>query len=101
MDKAIKKLFAIVDQLDDKLARLDELEARLNALDNNGKLEEIKKQMAQVAANSRVVVHEVERHGTILDGVETTLRRVQLRCPLMKPDTSEFEKVGGGDPEEG
>jgi hypothetical protein len=92
MDKAIKKLFAIVDQLDDKLARLDELEKRLNALDN-GKLEEIRKEMMTVAANSQVVVNTVESHGDVIAKLEKRLTRLDLRCPLMKPDTDEFESV--------
>ena len=102
MDKAVKKLFALADQLEKKLERLNDLEQRLTALDTNGKLDAIERQMAKVAANSQVVVNTVESHGDVIAKLEKRLTRLDLRCPLMKPETSEFEKVGGGgDPNEG
>lgn len=103
MDEATKKLFAIVGRLEKKLEKLDELEKRLAALDTNGKFEEIKKQMTAVAVNSRLVVTQVEAHGDVLARMEKTSMRLSLRCPLLKPETSEFEKVDacGSDGETG
>jgi hypothetical protein len=93
MDKAVKKLFAVVNELEKKLSRLDELEQRLGALDTNGRLDDLKKEMAQVAANSRMVVTQVEANGNMIANMEKTVLRLNIRCPLMKPDTSEFPKV--------
>lgn len=90
---AIKKLFVLADEMEKKLKRLDSLEQRLNALDNNGKLDEIKKEMATVAANSRAVVHQVEANGTMIANMEKTITRLNVRCPLMKPDTDEYPSV--------
>jgi hypothetical protein len=97
MDAAVKKLFALADALEKKLERLDALEQRLNALDTNGKLGEIERQTTTVAANSQVVVNTVQAHGDTIQRLERTLTRLDLRCPLMKPDTSEFAKVGEGE----
>lgn len=93
MDAATKKLFAVVDRLEERLKKLDELEQRLAALDTNGKFEEIKKAMVRVEANSRVVVSTVEGHGDLIVRMEKVLTRLNLRCPLLKPDTSEFPKI--------
>lgn len=100
MDAATKKLFAVVNELEKKLTRLDELEQRLTALDTNGRLdgvreemEQIKKSMASVAADSRVVVSTVESHGSTIQKLENTLTRLNLRCPLLKPSTEELPKV--------
>jgi len=100
MDAATKKLFALVTSLEQKINRLDELEARLAALDTNGKLEsvqrqmgEIKSSMAKVAADGQVVVSTVISHGDTIARLEKTLTRLDLRCPLMKPGTDEFPKV--------
>ena len=90
MDKAIKKLFAVLMNLEKKLERLDALEQRLTSLDTNGKLDEIERQMITVAANSQVVVNTVESHGGALSRLEKTLTRLNLRCPLMKPKTDEL-----------
>jgi len=92
MDKATKKLFAIVAALEQKLDRLDDLERRLSDLDD-GKLAEIKKEMAVVAANSQVVVNTVRSHGDTIGRLEKTLTRLDLRCPLLKPDTGEFPNI--------
>lgn len=83
VEAALKKVFA----------KLDELSERLDGLDTNGKLEEIQKQMSTVAANSQVVVNTVESHGDVIAKLEKRLTRLDLRCPLMKPDTDEFESV--------
>lgn len=93
MDKALKKLFAKLDEFGERLSRLEALEARLAALDTNGKLEAIEKQMAVVAANSQVVVNTVESHGDTIGRLEKTLTRLDIRCPLMKPDTGEFPEI--------
>ena len=93
MDAALKKLFALADQLEKKLTRLDELEQRLTALDTNGKLDEIERQMQKVAANSQVVVNTVESHGETIAKLEKTLPRLGLRCPLMKPGTDDLPTV--------
>ena len=100
MDRALKKLFTLVDQLEQRFSRLDALEERLAALDTNGTLAEIKNEMstmrdamAVVAANSRLVVHTVEPHGDTIAQLEKTLTRLNLRCPLMKPDTGEFNEI--------
>lgn len=92
-DSAIKKLFVLADEMEKKLKRLDALEQRLNALDNNGKLDEIKTEMAKVAANSRMVVNQVEANGTMIASMEKTISRLNVRCPLMKPDTDEYPSV--------
>lgn len=93
MDKATKKLFAVVDELEKRLAKLDEIEQRLAKLDTNGRLEDIRKEMAQVAANSRMVVTQVEANGNMIANMEKTITRLNVRCPLMRPDTNEFPKV--------
>lgn len=93
MDAALKKLFAKLDEFGERLKSLEELEERLTALDTNGKLGEIKRTMAEVAANSQIVVNTVESHGDTIGKLEKTLTRLDLRCPLMKPDTSELPAV--------
>ncbi len=94
MDVATKKLFSLIDSLDQRLERLDAIEQRLNDLDTNGQLDSIQKQMELVAANSQVVVSTVQSHGDTIQRLEQTLTRLNLRCPLMKPDTSEFKEAG-------
>lgn len=83
MEKSLKKIFA----------ELDAIKKRLDALDQNGQLEEIKRQIAKVAANSQVVVNTVQTHGDVIQRLERTLTRLDIRCPLMKPDTDEFQQV--------
>lgn len=90
MDAATKKLFAAVDGLTKKL---EELNTRLDALDTNGALDEIRKEMKVVSANSQVVVNVVEAHGSVLEQMEKTVRRLRMRCPLLKPGTEEIEPV--------
>jgi ABC-type phosphate transport system auxiliary subunit len=92
MDAATKKLFALVAALQEKLDRLDDLEKRLSDIDN-GKLAEIKKAMERVETNSRIVVSTVESHGDTIGRLEKTLTRLNLRCPLLKPDTGEFPNI--------
>lgn len=53
----------------------------------------IEKRMAEVAANSQVVVATVQSHGDVIQRLERTLTRLNLRCPLLKPDTDELPKV--------
>lgn len=100
MDKALKKLFAKLDELGTRIQSLEALEKRLAALDTNGQLDSIKEQMGSikeqmviVAANSQVVVNTVESHGDTIGKLEKTLTRLDLRCPLMKPDTGEFPEI--------
>lgn len=94
-DTATKKLFAAIDKLEKKLTRLDELEARLAKLDSNGTLDEIKADMKKVAANSQLVVIQVEEHGCLLAMFEKSLTRLNLCCPLIQSaETNEFEKAG-------
>lgn len=93
MDKALKKLFAQLDEFGKRLERLEELEARLSKLDTNGTLSEIQKEMKKVAANSRAVVHQVEANGTMIANMEKTVSRLNVRCPMMKADTDEFESI--------
>lgn len=100
MDKALKKLFAQLDEFGKRLERLEQLEERLTKLDTNGHLDEIRLEMAKVAANSQVVVNTVQSHGDTIQKLERTLTRLDIRCPLLKPETSEFEKVKGEDPKE-
>jgi hypothetical protein len=83
MDAALKKLFA----------KLDELGKRLDELDSNGKLDEIRKEMKTVAANSQIVVNVVESHGDTLAKLERTVERLHMRCPLLKHDTDEVPAV--------
>ena len=93
MDAALKKLFAKLDEFGERLKSLEALEERLTALDTNGQLDEIKKTMVRVEANSQVVVNTVEAHGDTIGRLEKTLQRLDLRCPLMKPETDEFPQV--------
>jgi hypothetical protein len=95
-ESALRKLFAKLDVLDDVVARLESLERRLAELDTNGKLGEIERQMKTVAANSQVVISTVESHGTVLEKLSNRLRRLDLRCPLLKPPTEELKKVSSG-----
>lgn len=53
------------------------------------KLEEIREEMAKVAANSRLVVSQVEQHGTVIASLEKKLTRLNLRCPLIKDSPSD------------
>jgi hypothetical protein len=100
MDAATKKLFAVVNSLEQKLTRLDDLEKKLTALDTNGRLdyvreemEKIRKEMVKVAANSRIVVTTVESQGTTIENLEKVIRRINIRCPLLKPTTDEFQSI--------
>jgi hypothetical protein len=83
MDAALKKIFA----------KLDELGKRIDGLDTNGALDEIRKEMKTVAANSQVVVNVVEAHGDTLGRMEKTVERLHMSCPLLKPSTAELEAV--------
>jgi hypothetical protein len=89
LEGQIKKLFA-------ELAKINR---RLDGIDASG--EETKKAMKSVAADSRVVVSTVQAHGGVIEKLERSLTRLDLRCPLMKPDTSEFLKVEGGNSDRG
>jgi len=93
MDKATKLLFARLDDIQKQLKRLDVLEQKINKLDTNGTLDEIRKEMQKVAANSDIVVNTVESHGGIIQIMENALTRLNLRCPLMKAATGEVRAV--------
>jgi hypothetical protein len=84
---------SLEDRIDELFSELAAVKEQLEEL-NNGKFEDIRKAMAQVAAESRVVVNTVQTHGDLIVRLERILTRLDLRCPLMKPDTSEFENVG-------
>jgi hypothetical protein len=84
LESQIKKLFSEIQALNKKLGEMD-----------NGKFDEMRRQMARVSADSQVVVSTVKSHGDVLEKLGKRLTRLDLRCPLMRPDTSEFEKVGG------
>jgi hypothetical protein len=94
---------SVGDRIDELSSELAAIKEQLEQL-SNGKFEAIRKSMAIVAAESRVVVNVITAHGNVIERFERTLTRLDLRCPLMKPDTSEFESVGNkkcGDTEEG
>ncbi len=74
-------------------AKLEEIEGRLNALDSNGELQEIKDVLNRVAADWKGVKSVVENQGNVTARMERVLTRLELRCPLMKPATDEFAKV--------
>jgi len=86
-----------IDELSSELAdvkmQLTDVQEQLKRL-NNGKFDAVRRDMANVAADSRVVVNVMEAHGSVIERFERTLTRLEMRCPLMKPDTSEFESVG-------
>lgn len=93
MDAATKKLFSLVDDLGKKIEQLDSLEARLTALDTNGRLDSVKKEMEglrkamnRVATNSRLVVAQVESHGGVLHRLEEKFNKLDLKCPLLVED---------------
>ena len=82
----VKKLFS----------KLEEIEKRLDDLDSNGELLEIKRVLNTVAADWQGVKSVVENQGNVAARMERVLSRLELRCPLMKPATDEFKKVGEG-----
>ena len=78
-EAAFKKVFA----------KLDELGKRVTALDTNGKLDEIKKEMKKVAANSQVVVSTMHAHGGSIDRLEKAVTRLHVQCPMFEPKNRE------------
>lgn len=78
---SLEQLSCCVKALESQLAKLDE---RLSEIDTNGKLDEIRKEMAVIAANSCVVINTVQAHGAILERTERMLMLLDLRCPLLK-----------------
>lgn len=83
----IKKLFH----------ELNEIKRRLDGLDTNGDVEEIKKAATQLVANTRGFEATVKDHGAELHRIMRVIERLERRCPLMRPKTDEFESVGGCD----
>ena len=100
-DAATRKLFAQLGELLQRMERLESLEKRLARFDTNGKLDAIEKQVKMVASNSEIVVNTVIRHSNFIAKLEKDLTRLELRCPLLKRDTAEVEKVGGGNTDDG
>jgi hypothetical protein len=55
---------------------------------------EMKKSVATAVGNSELVLNEYQRHGTAIEQLTEKVERLRIRCPLMRSDTDEFEKVG-------
>ena len=85
-EAAFKKVFA----------KLDELGKRVTALDTNGKLDEIKKEMKKVAANSQVVVSTMHAHGGSIDRLEEAVTRLHIQCPMLTAEEDCKGEVGNG-----
>jgi methyl-accepting chemotaxis protein len=84
-DKQIKMLFAKLEELSGEIAEMKESVAKAVASSHSA------------AANSQLVLSGYQEHGTVIELLERKMERLVLRCPLMKPDTQELEKlkVGG------
>lgn len=87
-DAALKKVFA----------KLDELGKRLDEVDPNGKLDELKKEMQRVSSNSAVVVSTVHAHGSSIRRLEGLIENLLLNCPAATSalSTPEVELPGNG-----
>jgi hypothetical protein len=82
-DAQIKLLFSKLSELTDEISKMKEAVA--TAVTNS----------YRAASNSELVLSGYQEHGTAIELLERRMERIKLRCPLMKPDTQELEKVGG------
>lgn len=78
-------------------AKLEEINRRLDALQSNGDVEDIKKAAKTLIANTQGFEATVKSHGAELHRIMRVIERLEKRCPLMRPRTDEFESVGGCD----
>lgn len=64
------------------LAKLVELSERVDRL-ANGKFSALREEMANVSANSQIVIQVVKEHGHVLGEVRRLTEQLQLRCPMI------------------
>jgi hypothetical protein len=82
VDAALKKIFA----------KLDELGERVDKLDPNGRLDKLQCEMEKVTGNGQMVVSLVREHGTAIAVLQTIV--TELRCrQFPSGDTKEIEPV--------
>lgn len=51
--------------------------------------------LRQAAANAALVVEGYHQHGTRIEELQRLIERLRVKCPLLRLDTAEFEKVCG------
>lgn len=81
-EKQVARLFAMMRDL----AEVVEKQA--------GQLEEMTKAVHSAVSNSELVLNGYQQHGTSIENLTRLIERLRIRCPLMKPITSELEKIG-------
>jgi hypothetical protein len=54
---------------------------------------ELKTAVHLAVSNSELVLAGYQEHGTAIENLAHRMERLRLRCPLMKPSTSELKKV--------
>ena len=79
------------------LGELQKLNARLDELDIDNKLEGVRKEMTKVAADSQIVVHTVHNHGTAIERLTRAIENISLHCPVFEPASKEEGVGNGGD----
>lgn len=80
---SVEQLSCCVKSLENQFERLTK---RLSEIDTDGKLDEIKKSVTLVAANSQLIINTVKAHGSVIARLEDLLLRLEFQCPLIRSD---------------
>lgn len=80
-NEQVRKLFAELR----KLTKVVEDQAK--------QIEAMQAAVHSAVSNSELVLNGYQEHGTRIEQISRRMERINVRCPLMKPDTNEFEKV--------
>jgi hypothetical protein len=79
----VKKLFVEIQKIN----------KRLDELPSNGDVEKLTEAAKKLVANTAGFENVVIDHGATLGRMLRVIERLERRCPLMKPETDEFESV--------